>query len=482
MPPKLLNEDTSDFEKLAAALGGIASIRSIDDVLASIGLADLPTAQRYGILFGITVFSLTMISVLSLLVFGGTFKRLQEQAENGEATIPDAVTARESRPLLLEKLLDAQKRMMESYPEKYGKANTVTASGTNSTPLTKMLSNVAPRLEKISDVADLVEEDDNKQEKKTQIKQDIPKGYKENYVSAYRRCQDKPGGPILAGLPEARFEAYARAYAGCGIYTTTSYNRSYARMYEKVCCENHATEKKYSELYHSRPEDIIGRVVRLEALDAERHAQYCFDMTCGDAFEENQAYNPNKVWGFREYGPFNTKEELVKSPVFFLEKDQSAFAIVESVTDKVIGIIHLVNDDPKNLSIQIEAPIMKPSAEGTVEQLEGMFLLLDRLFALGYRRIQLVIDSQDTTSKKIPGRLGFTQEGLLPKHKIAKESSIDSIIYGMLNSDWNKGARGFLFKKLHGSQAENVDKANEVKESELEDQQRQKKHKAEKSK
>lgn len=193
MPPKLLNEDASDFEKLAAALGGIASIRSIDDVLESIGLADLPTAQRYGILFGIIVFTLTMISVLSLLVFGGTFKRLQEQ-ENGEVTIPDAITARESRPLLLEKLLDAQKRMMESYPEKYGKANTVIASGTNSTPLTKMLSNVAPRLEKISDVADLVEEDDNKQEKKTQIKQSIPKGYQENYVSAYQRCQDKPGG------------------------------------------------------------------------------------------------------------------------------------------------------------------------------------------------------------------------------------------------------------------------------------------------
>jgi len=279
-------------------------------------------------------------------------------------------------------------------------------------------------------------------------------------------------GKIISGLPEARFEAYARAYAGCGTYTSPAYRRSYARMYEAIACLNHATEKKHSELFVNRPKDIYGRTIRLEPLEADRHSQLFFELTNGDPYEENKSYNANKVWGFLDYGPFETKEELIQSPVFSLKNDEAAFAIIESLTERIIGVIHLTDDDPKNLNIQIELPIMKPSAEGTVEQIEACYLLLDRLFALGYRRIQLAIDSQDVEGKKIPGRLGFTQEGLLPKHRIAKEANRDSIIYGMLNSDWDKGARAFLFKKLHGEKAQKADAANDLKEGELEEQQR----------
>jgi len=328
--------------------------------------------------------------------------------------------------------------------------------------------NIAPQKMVISDLID----ENVKKRKKDEMQKYLPNGYKENYVYAYRRCQDKPGGEIISGLPEARFEAYARAYAGCGIYTSPTYRRSYARMYEAVSCTSHTSEKKHSELYASRPQDIHGRTVRLEPLEASRHAQLFYDITCGDAYEENISYNPNTVWGFLDYGPFDSKEKMIQSPVFMLKNDEAAFGIIESVTDRIIGVIHLTNDDPQNLSIQLQLPIMKPSADGTAEQIEACFLLLDRLFALGYRRIQLLIDSQETTGKKIPGRLGFTQEGLLPKNRIFKDSNSDSIVYGFLNSDWDRGARAFLFKKLHGEKAQHTDAANDAKEGELEEQQR----------
>ena len=176
--PQLIDE-SSDFEKLAAAFGSITSISSVDDLLAAFGLADLPMAQRYGIMFGCLTFFVTISTVLALLVFGGTFNRLVEQSQTGEATIPDAVTAREGRPLLLERLLDAQIRMMAKYPEKYENrkpSNIYTA-------LTNMLVNVAPKRS-----IDLLEND---------VKADyIPEGYQENYVYAYRRCQDQPGGEM----------------------------------------------------------------------------------------------------------------------------------------------------------------------------------------------------------------------------------------------------------------------------------------------
>ena len=124
------------------------------------------------------------------------------------------------------------------------------------------------------------------------------------------------------------------------------------------------------------------------------------------------------------------------------------------------------------LNVQLDLPVVKPTSEGTVEQIEACFLLLDRLFALGYRRVQLACDTQDASGKRLAGRLGFTQEGMIPKHMVVKDANRDSNIYGMLNSDWDKVARSFLFKKLHGAKAQAADDLNNKKEGELEEQQR----------
>ncbi len=242
-------------------------------------------------------------------------------------------------------------------------------------------------------------------------------------------------------------------------------------MYESISCTNHSTEKKYREHWLERPGDIIGRTVRLEPLDSNRHLEDFFAMTCGDTYKENRVFDPNEIWAFYPEGPFRNPEEMRQSFVFQRKKNEAGFAIIESVTDKMVGAVYLSNDDPQNLSISLEMPIVKPSSEGTVEPIEGCFLLLDRLFSLGYRRIQLSIDSMDYNGKRLSGRLGFTQEGLIPKDRIIKESNRDSLIYGMLNSDWDKGARAFMFKKLHGEKAMKADAANNTKEGELEKQQ-----------
>jgi RimJ/RimL family protein N-acetyltransferase len=279
-------------------------------------------------------------------------------------------------------------------------------------------------------------------------------------------------GPILGGRPEARYEAYARAYAGCGLNTTTTYRRSYARMYEALCCATHASDDKFRELFESRPQDIVGRFVRLEALEKERHLKDFYDATCGDMYMEHPEYDPSKVWGFLEYGPFDSKEKMARSPLFEREVGKAAFAIIDNVTDRLVGMVMLTNDDPKNLNIHMEPPIMKPKSTGAPEQLEACFLLMDRLFALGYRRLNMLTDSQDVEARKLPGRLGMTQEGLLPKHMIIKEANRDSAVYGMLNSDWDKGARAALFKKLYGKTAEQVDATNAARETEAEEQER----------
>jgi RimJ/RimL family protein N-acetyltransferase len=276
----------------------------------------------------------------------------------------------------------------------------------------------------------------------------------------------------LSGKPEARFEAYARGYAGCGPYTTLSYRRSYGRNYEAICCSSSKADDKYLQLYKERPYDIIGRYCRLEALEAARHLDELHKVTSGAPAFEKTSYDPEEVWGFLSEGPFESSQELRKSFVFQNKRNEAAFAIVDSVTNQVVGACLLTNDSPKHLTIQIEPPILHFARVGTTEQLEACFLLMDRLFAFGYRRIQMSTDSQDTESHKLAARLGFTLEGVLYKHLVFKDASRDSNVYSMLNSDWKQGARSALFKKLYGASALSFDTSNERKEEELAEQSR----------
>mmetsp|Transcript_24690 Transcript_24690/g.53507 ORF Transcript_24690/g.53507 Transcript_24690/m.53507 type:complete len:461 (-) Transcript_24690:223-1605(-) len=436
------NADLSDLDKIKQSLTSVTSISSLDDVLAAFGLLNMPTAQKYGILFGFLTFLLTVASVFVLLTLGGSWKRIEQQSKSGEsATAPDSVTQRKRRPLLLERLLEGREWMLKNnYPE--GKE---TVESGEFTPLTKMLMMV------------------------TAEEGNMSQGYEESYKDAYRRCQDKPGGPILGGRPDHRFEAYARAFAGCGNRTSMKHRWSYARMYELMAGTSHDADEKFKEIFKNHPNAIVGRTCRLEPL-TESHSRELWRITSGSAVNEHKCYNPDEVWGFLDFGPFDKPQSMLESEVFRLEGDQAGFAIVESITDRLLGAIHLTKDDPKNLNVQMELPIVKPTSDASVEQLEACFLLMDRLFAHGYRRVQMCVDTQDVRGKRLPSRLGMTQEGQIPKHMIVKEANRDSLIYGMLNSDWDKGARAFLYKKLHGAAAEKANSAIVGKEEAAQEQ------------
>jgi hypothetical protein len=178
------NEDTGDFDKLRKAFTELtAMFGSTDDLLKAFGLADMPQAQRYGIFFGCLVFICTVTAVITLLFLGGTMKRIQEQAETGDATMLSPQAARAQRALLLENLLEGRERMVRNYTE--------SPKTEGFTSLTTMLMNVAPKTDEITD---LVSDDDKKEKKKQEIRRVIPPYYEENYVASYRKCQDRPGG------------------------------------------------------------------------------------------------------------------------------------------------------------------------------------------------------------------------------------------------------------------------------------------------
>jgi hypothetical protein len=308
-------------------------------------------------------------------------------------------------------------------------------------------------------------------------------------------------GPTIAGRPEARYESYARGYAGCGTHIIdTSYRRSYGRMVEAIVCQNHSTEEYYqNDIFMNRPMDIIGTYIRLEPLVKDRHAQELIHSTCtGEAtMEYLSSYNPNDIWCFHDDGPFRSVEELSTSKYIYpagndptnRKSNTASFAIRQNITHHFLGIVALINDEPEHLSIQIQTPLMVPKCQlSSKECIEAYFLILDRLFAYGYRRIAISIDTQDIQSIQFVYRLGFTFEGCCYKHRIVKDANRNSNIYAIINSDWKQtiiasntadsssksgsghGARAALYKKLYGASKFRADQSNERYEAELEEQ------------
>lgn len=180
------NADSSDFEKLQMAFQEITTkFGSVEDILEAFGLAEMPRAQRYGVLMGCVVFTCTVSAVFALLIFGGSFKRMEQQEQTGEATIESNYKARADRPLLLERLLGDRERLLSlNYPDRE-------QPKARRTRLTKMLMSIPPP----KDIPEVVDDSAAKQavnKKKDRAEQ--MNGYKENFVWAYRKCQDKPGG------------------------------------------------------------------------------------------------------------------------------------------------------------------------------------------------------------------------------------------------------------------------------------------------
>lgn len=234
-----------------------------------------------------------------------------------------------------------------------------------------------------------------------------------------------------------------------------------------MACGSHESNDQHNALFDDRPHDLLGKYVRLEALEVKRHASDLFQVTAGTAMSGSKSFDPQDVWAFLPEGPFSKTSALEHSFVF--QSNYSAgFAVVDMVTNALIGCVRLTHDDPRNLTVQLEPPILPPQYQGGQRQLEACFLLLDRLFALGYRRVQLSIDSQDLENQKLTKRLFASLEGILRKHGIVKDANRDSKIYSLLNSDF-RAARKLIFGKLYGPTMLKYDEANEKFETEQEE-------------
>ncbi|MBC7988899.1 MAG: GNAT family N-acetyltransferase [Luteimonas sp.] len=176
-------------------------------------------------------------------------------------------------------------------------------------------------------------------------------------------------------------------------------------------------------------ERLTGRTCRLVPLDAALHADALFDANAADV--------AGRMWTYLPYGPFATRADYRAWVVAgAVSADPLFFAIVDQATGRPVGVSAYLRIDPANGVIEIGHLAYSPLLQRTTAATEAMYLMIRRVFDLGYRRCEWKCNSLNAPSRAAALRLGFTPEGTFRQAMVVKGRSRDTDWFSIIDTEW----------------------------------------------
>lgn len=176
-------------------------------------------------------------------------------------------------------------------------------------------------------------------------------------------------------------------------------------------------------------EPMQGHDCRLEALNPDRHAD--------DLFAANRLDDQRINWTYLPYGPFDSlrayrtwieQDALGRDPLFF--------AIIDSGTNKAVGVASYMDIKPTNGSIEVGHLNFSPALQRTRAATEAMYLMMSQAFELGYRRFQWRCNALNAPSRAAAQRLGLSFEGIFRQATVSKGRNRDTAWYAAIDAEW----------------------------------------------
>lgn len=175
---------------------------------------------------------------------------------------------------------------------------------------------------------------------------------------------------------------------------------------------------------------MVGRLVRLEPLDAGKHA--------ADLFAANRLDTAGKNWTYLGNEPFERLDDYRAWAAASAKSEDPLFhAIVDLASGKAVGVASYLRIDPPNGVIEVGHINYSPLLQRHPGATEAMFLMMERAFdELGYRRYEWKCDSRNAPSRAAALRLGFTYEGLFRQAIVTKGRNRDTTWYSIIDKEW----------------------------------------------
>jgi RimJ/RimL family protein N-acetyltransferase len=174
---------------------------------------------------------------------------------------------------------------------------------------------------------------------------------------------------------------------------------------------------------------LVGQYCRVEPLEADRHA--------ADLHAANSAAADSRDWTYLAYGPFDSMESYTAWVQRICLGDDPLFhAIVDSATGKAIGVASYLRIEPASGSIEVGHINYSPALQRTRAATEAMYLMMRRVFELGYRRYEWKCDALNARSRAAAQRYGFSYEGIFRQATVYKGRNRDTAWYAAIDSEW----------------------------------------------
>ncbi|MBU66559.1 MAG: GNAT family N-acetyltransferase [Cupriavidus sp.] len=180
---------------------------------------------------------------------------------------------------------------------------------------------------------------------------------------------------------------------------------------------------------------LQGHYCRVEPLDITSHLE---DLYAAIALDRE-----GRSWTYLDYGPFPSSDDYrAWIMASCLGDDPMFFAIVDSQSNKAVGVASYLNIEPSSGSIEVGHIHYSPLLQRTPIATEAMYLLMQQAFELGYRRYEWKCDSLNAPSRAAALRLGFTFEGIFRNAVVVKGRSRDTAWFSITAAEWPRVRAG----------------------------------------
>jgi RimJ/RimL family protein N-acetyltransferase len=182
---------------------------------------------------------------------------------------------------------------------------------------------------------------------------------------------------------------------------------------------------------------LTGIYCYLEVLDAEKHT--------ADLYSAYSLDTDGRLWTYMPQGPFKSEAEYrVWVEGAQHKADPFFYAIIDSETNKAVGVASYLRVDPGASSIEVGWITYSPVIQQKPIATEAMYLMMKYVFDLGYRRYEWKCNSLNQPSINAAMRLGMSFEGLFRQATMVKGHNRDTAWFAILDRDWPVAQDAFV--------------------------------------
>lgn len=175
---------------------------------------------------------------------------------------------------------------------------------------------------------------------------------------------------------------------------------------------------------------LVGRYVRLEKLDPERHT--------ADLFAAQGGPNADPLtWLYMGNGPFTDEADFRGYVDHMAASSDPAAYVVIPTNGSPAGVLTYMRIDELNGSIEIGHIWYGASIQRSPATTEVVYLTAKHAFEdLGYRRFEWKCHDRNERSKAAARRFGFRHEGTFRNHIVMRGRNRDTAWFAMTDDDW----------------------------------------------